>query len=179
MKFLSTKNFEHNMQIPLPEGLINGQALGAVSAMKYGRSTVSYSGCECIAVYNMLLLNGIRKPFPEIVRYMERYRMLLGFWGTDFLALGRCLRHFGLRTRRMFRKKRIAAALRPDCPALAVYWTKRRFASSVHTVCVVPDGSGILTVMNAYNRCDQPVTEPMEGFLHKKLILAYLPCEET
>lgn len=177
MKRLSKKNYEHNKQIPLPEGLLNGQSLGAVSGMKYGRSTVSYSGCECIAVYNALLLHGTPVPFPDVVRYMERFRVLFGFWGTNFLALGHCLRHFGLHVRRYRFRRRIAAALRPGVPALMVYWTKRRFASSVHTVCVWLCNTDTLEIFNAYNSCHTSVTESLLHFLRKKLIFAYIPPE--
>jgi len=175
MKRLSVRNYEHNKQIPLSEGLLNGQSLGAVSGMKYGRSTVSYSGCECIAVYNALYLNGIVIPFPEVVRYMERYRVLFGFWGTNFLALGHCLRHFGLQVKGYRNRRRIAEAISKGTPALMVYWTKRRFASSVHTVCVTPDESDRLVVYNSSNHCGNPVTEALSAFLRRRIICAYIP----
>ena len=179
MKRLSKKNYEHNKQISLPEGLLNGQSLGAVSGMKYGRSTVSYSGCECIAVYNALLLHGTPVPFPDVVRYMERFRVLFGFWGTNFLALGHCLRHFGLRTKRYRSRKKIAAALSPGMPALLVYWTKRRFASSVHTVCVRLCDAETVEILNAYNTCAHPVREKLCDVLRKKLIFAYIPVQDA
>ena len=179
MKRLSTRNYEHNRRISLPDGLLNGQALGAVSGMKYGRSTVSYSGCECIAVYNALLLNGTPVPFADVVRYMERFRVLFGFWGTNFLALGHCLKHFGLRVRRYRFRRRILEAIQPDSPALMVYWTKRRFASSVHTVCVRLCGDDLLEVYNAYNSCKGPIREPLHEFMRKKLIFAYIPAMDT
>ena len=175
MRRLSTKNYDRNRQIPLPEGLLNGQALGAVSGMKYGRSTVSYSGCECIAVYNALLMNGTPFPFPEIARYMERFRVLFGFWGTNFLALGHCLKYFGLHVRRFRSRRKIAAALEPDRPALLVYWTKRRFASSVHTVCIRLCDPDTVEILNAYNTCSHPVREKLPDVLKKKLIFAYIP----
>ncbi len=178
MKRLSKKNYEHNKQISLPEGLLNGQSLGAVSGMKYGRSTVSYSGCECIAVYNALLLHGTPVPFPDVVRYMERFRVLFGFWGTNFLALGWCLRHFGLRTKRYRFRRRIAAALVLYQPALMVYWTKHRFASSVHTVCVRLTDAETLEVFNAYNNCTGSIREALVNFLRKRLIFAYIPKAE-
>ena len=70
MSFFPSRNLKYNEEIPLPAGLIHGQSLGAVSGMKFGLSTVSYSGCEVIAVYNALLLSGRHLPFPVIARYM-------------------------------------------------------------------------------------------------------------
>ena len=179
MRRLSTRNYEHNRQIKLPDGLLSGQGLGRLAEMRYGRSTVSYSGCECIAVYNALMMNGTPVPFAEVARYMERFRVLFGFWGTNFLALGHCLRHFGLRTKRYRSRKKIAAALSPGMPALLVYWTKRRFASSVHTVCVRLCDAETVEILNAYNTCAHPVREKLCDVLRKKLIFAYIPVREA
>ena len=88
MSLLPKQNFRFNREIPLPEGLINGQALGAVSGMKFGLSNMGRSGCEVIAVYNSLLLHRRPVPFLEVARYMERFRVLFGFWGANFLFLG-------------------------------------------------------------------------------------------
>lgn len=174
MGFVSKRNFRHNEKIPLPAGLINGQSLGAVSGMKYGFSTVSYSGCECIAVYNALLLAGIPQPFPAIVRYMERFRVMAGFWGANFLSLGACLRHFGLPAKRVRSRQRLREALEQGSICLAVYWTGKRFRSAVHTVCVRRDRTGEVCVCNMYNNCGTVLHEPVETFPRKPLIFAYI-----
>ena len=174
MGFVSRRNFRHNEQIPLPAGLINGQSLGAVSGMKYGFSTVSYSGCECIAVYNALVLSGRPQPFPVIARYMERFRVMGGFWGANFLSLGHCLRHFGLRARRVRRRSRLTEALGCGKVCLAVYWTGKRFCSPVHTVCVRRAPTGDVMVCNMYNSCGTVLHEPIAAFPRKHLIFAYI-----
>ena len=174
MSFFPSRNLKYNQEIPLPAGLIHGQSLGAVSGMKFGLSTVSYSGCEVIAVYNALLLKGRHLPFPEIARYMERFRMLGGFWGTNFWALGRCLRHFGLASMRVWRRAKLTQALDEGNICIAVYWTKRRFASSVHTVCIRLRPDGHLSICNAYNNCGHMVEMPLSDFLKKKLIMSYI-----
>jgi hypothetical protein len=142
--------------------------------MKYGFSTVSYSGCECIAVYNALLLAGIPQPFPAIVRYMERFRVMAGFWGANFLSLGACLRHFGLPAKRVRSRLRLREALMQGSVCLVVYWTGRRFRSAVHTVCVCRDHTGEVCVCNMYNNCGTVLHEPVESFPRKKLIFAYI-----
>lgn len=173
MGILSKRNFRHNEKIPLPAGLINGQSLGAVSGMKYGLSTVSYSGCECIAVYNALLLAGIPRPFPEIARYMERFRVLGGFWGANFLSLGVCMKHFGLPAKRVRSREKLCAALEQGAVCLVVYWTGKRFRSPVHTVCVRSEGERVC-VCNMYNNVGTVRHEPIGGFPRKKLIFAYI-----
>ena len=174
MKRLSARNFEHNSRIPLPEQPINGQSMGAVSGMKFGRSTVSYSGCEVIAVYNALLLHGTPQPFPEIARYMERFRVLLGFWGANLFLLGRALRHYGLHTKRVRRREKITAALQNGQYALLVYWVGKRFRSPVHTVCIRQGDNGQICVYNQYNNCDHAVHQHPEKMLSRNVMFAYL-----
>ena len=126
MSFFSRRNFRYNQKIPLPEGLINGQALGAVSGMKFGLSNMSRSGCEVIAVYNALLLHHKPAPFLEIARYMERFRVLLGFWGTNFFTLGHCMKHYGLHTDRVRQPEQVRDALMAGKTVVYVYWCGKR-----------------------------------------------------
>ncbi len=174
MKRLSTKNYEHNQKIPLPAEPINGQSLGAVSGMKFGRSTMSYSGCEVISVYNALLLEHRPQPFCEIARYMERFRVMLGFWGTNFLLLGHCLRHFGLRAKRVRSKEKLREAILRGQTCLFVYWVGKRFRSPVHTVCIRQSSEEWLAVYNAYNNCDHVIDVPRAEWLSRRMIFAYL-----
>ena len=173
MSLLPKQNYKYNREIPLPAGLINGQSLGAVSGMKYGLSSISRSGCEVIAVYNALLLHERPAPFIEIARYMERFRVLLGFWGTNFLSLGHCLRHFGLPAKRVRSRMKIAAALETGKSVVYVYWTGRRFRSSVHTVVLQKHGNELL-VYNAYNNCGHTFRKDYRPNLHgKRTIIGY------
>ena len=174
MSFFAFRNFRHNRKIPLPAGLINGQSLGAVSDMKFGLSSMSRSGCEVIAVYNALLLHGMKQDFCEIARYMERFRVLLGFWGTNFFTLGLCLRHFGLRARRVRRPDEAEAALESGKTLVYVYWVGKRFRSSVHTVVLQTEHDALL-VYNAFNHCGHIVRSKYEEYLRKRrMIFGYV-----
>ena len=147
--------------------------------MKYGRSTVSYSGCEVIAVYNALLLHHRPAAFLEIARYMERFRVLLGFWGTNFLSLGHCLKHYGLRTKRVRSPQKVEEALLSGSTVVYVYWVKKRFRSSVHTV-VLQKGRDVLCVYNAYNQCGHVLHVKFEDYLrHRKMIFGYIIEQES
>ena len=174
MSFFSRRNLRYNQKIPLPEGLINGQALGAVSGMKFGLSNMSRSGCEVIAVYNALLLHHKPAPFLEIARYMERFRVLAGFWGANFFALGHCMKHFGLLTDRVRHPEQVRDALMAGKTVVYVYWCGKRLRSSVHTVCLRRHGKG-LHVYNAYNRCGHVYTAKFEDYLQKsRMIFGYI-----
>ena len=174
MSFLPKKNYKYNREIPLPAGLIHGQSLGAVSGMKFGLSNMSRSGCEVIAVYNALLLHGRPAEFTEIAHYMERFRVLLGFWGTNFLSLGHCLKHFGLPAKRVRKREKLEAALESGKTVVYVYWCGKRFRSSVHTVVLQKRGDEIL-ICNAYNQCGHIFRTPYSGFLAaKRTIFGYI-----
>lgn len=174
MSLLPIQNYRFNREIPLPEGLINGQALGAVSGMKFGLSNMSRSGCEVIAVYNALLLHRRPAPFLDISRYMERFRVLFGFWGANFLSLGHCLKHYGLRSKRVRSPEKVRDALKNGQTIVYVYWVKKRFRSSVHTV-VLQLGRENLCVYNAYNQCGHVLHIKEEDYLHgRRMIFGYI-----
>ena len=135
---------------------------------------MSRSGCEVIAVYNALLLHHRPAPFLEIARYMERFRVLLGFWGTNFFSLGHCLKHYGLRTKCVRATQKVEDALRSGKTVVYVYWVKKRFRSSVHTV-VLQKGRDVLCVYNAYNQLGRVLHIGLEDYLHhRKMIFGYI-----
>lgn len=174
MGYFPRRNLRHNQNITLPDGLLNGQGLGELGKMKYGCSTVSYSGCEVIAVYNAQLFLKGKADFCETARYMERFRVLLGFWGSCFLTLGICLRHFGLTARGTRSRRKMLAALQAGQPCLFVYWTGKRFRSSVHTVLIAPEEEAQVRIYNLYNNCDHPVDRPREEFIGGRMIVGYI-----
>jgi hypothetical protein len=143
-------NVRHNTgRVIQPETgkMINGQALGEVSKLRYGLCRMSFNGCEVIAVHNALVWLGMPRPVAEIARYMERFRMLIGFFGCSPYKIGKALRYFG------------ADCERRDYPGdadafIVTFWTKRPFLSSVHTVFCIRDNDGIL-VYNIYNDCPE------------------------
>ena len=62
---------------------INGQNLEPFVDMAYGVSTIGYSGCEAIAVYNFMLLIGKPHSFSSVVSFMQsRFdSVFLSGWG--------------------------------------------------------------------------------------------------
>jgi hypothetical protein len=85
------------------------------------------------------------KPLNEIAFYMERFRVLMGFFGCNAYSLGKALKHFGASYERT----------KNDCGAEAfiiTFWTKIPFLSSIHTVFCVRTEKGI-SVYNRYNNC--------------------------
>lgn len=145
---ISKKNYKHNVRIYDKSQygrMINGQAVDYVSGMYYGLCRMSFNGCEVIAVHNALVY--LKKPLPiyEIARYMERFRVLAGFFGCNVYKVGKALEHFGVKCESS-RKIGNAEVF------IVSFWTGRRFLSSIHTVFCVRQKNGIL-VYNVYNNC--------------------------
>ena len=139
-------NLRHNSErVEQPEfgKMINGQGLGLVSRLRYGICRMSFNGCEVIAVHNALVYLGKPRPLKEIAFYMERFRMLLGFFGCNAYRLGKALEHFGAEY------TRVRSA--DDAKACIIsFWTGIPFLSTIHTVLCVKEEKGI-RVYNRYN----------------------------
>ncbi|MBQ8297357.1 MAG: hypothetical protein IJX77_06205 [Ruminococcus sp.] len=146
IKYLSAqRRYRHNSSLErfAEDEYINGQALGAVSRMRYGLCRMSFNGCGSIAVYNALLYLGQRQRLCDIAVRLERYRMLFGVFGCNPKRLGRVLMQYGIDYEQ------------PENPDEAQafiisFWTGRRFMSSIHTVFGVRKNNDI-RIYNRYN----------------------------
>lgn len=125
--------------------MINGQAVDYVSGMRYGICRMSFNGCEVIAVHNALVYIKKAHSICEISQYMEKFRMLAGFFGCNPHKVGNALGHFGVK----YEKSR-----KIDNSEIFIvsFWTGRRFLSTIHTVFCVRNKNGII-VYNRYNNC--------------------------
>ncbi len=150
MRFFGIKksNYKKNKELSalIKTGeMICGQALGAVGKMRYGICPMSFNGCEVIAVYNALAYLGRPQPLCEVAAYMERFRMLCGFFGCNARYLGKALGHFGAECTRTKSYEGAEAFI-------ITFWTGFPFFSSLHTVFCVRTRKGI-KVYNSYNTC--------------------------
>lgn len=164
-------NYLHNIEKGslIPENkMINGQALGDIAGLKYGLFRMSWCGCEVIAVCNALNYVGKPVPVAEAAHFLERYRLLLGFFGCNAYKLGRALKHFGLESERT---RDISSAK----AFIVSFWTGKRFLSPIHTVFCVRTKKGIM-VYNRYNKCpDVQICRSAEEITGgKKPITAYI-----
>ena len=149
MKITTTKkaNYDHNLACKLKDRMINGQAIADVSQLKYGLCRMSFNGCEVISVYNALQYVGKPQPLQEVAFFLEKYRLLMGFFGCNMFRLGRALEKFGASYERI---SEIG-----DTPAFIIsFWTGRKFLSPIHTVFCTRESDGRIKVYNRYNNCD-------------------------
>ncbi len=147
--------------------MINGQGLGNVSKLRYGLCPMSFNGCEVISVYNALQYIGKPQKLQDIAFFLEKYRMLLGFFGCNMFRLGKALEKFGADYERCDSVKGL--------PAFIVsFWTGKPFLSTVHTVFCVRE-KGRICVYNRYNNCGtvKYAKKPEEIFGRHKPIVVY------
>ncbi len=173
MILLAKHNYQYNQTIPLPTVPVNGQALGAVSGVKFGVGTLAKRGCGVLAVFNALTLCGVRKSLADVTYQMERYRVLGGLFGVNFFALGRALRCFGVQTKRIRSLQAATDFLRNDQVMLMAYWTKKPFLSSAHIICVCGTPDGTVRAYNRYNRSPYAANVPLRELYQRRVIVAF------
>ena len=176
-RFDRKKNAAVRSQAALPDGLLNGQGLGALAALPYGAWNMGSNGCEVIAVYNALQALGRPAPFTELADALERRGLLFnGYGGTNLSAAAACLRAHGVDVAVLRRRDRARfdAALAASGCAILSYWTGptlRRADGSwnmLHTVAVLHGADGV-EVCNFANDSPEPCRcASLEAFLRRE-----------
>lgn len=141
---INTKNID---KLLLKDGYIENQSWW--KRISYGSSTMDYSGCEIIAVYNALFnLNKEQScnNIVELISYFEKHGSALrGFFGTSPRAI-----------ERYFAKKGYDTAISLDGTAKSIEAIENRYetfivtffndvnrlSSGVHTVCITGKRNG-------------------------------------
>ena len=140
---------------------INGQHLPEYCDIPYGNSTLGYSGCEVIALYNMLILRNAEESINSIIDFMvnqfNKTPCLLSGWGMHgkFGAAPQDIASF-LRSREInYQFSFFMSSLNKNGePGIFIvsYWNSAPVVSGYHTVAISYDGSDYV----AYNyNCDR------------------------
>ena len=162
-------NYHYNSQCKCPEigEMINGQAVGDISKIRYGSFYMSFNGCEVIAVHNALIHINKPKSIVEIAFYMERFKVLFGLFGCNVYKIGRALEYFEIKFRRVKKLDDIKSFI-------VSFWNGRPLMSSIHTVFCIRTEKGI-EIYNRYNNCpDIRCYETIDDIIGKrKMIVAY------
>lgn len=155
------------MEQPEYNKMINGQAEGRISKLRYGLFPMSFNGCEVIAVHNALCFLGKPREITEIARFMERYSVLLGLFGCNVFRVGKGLERFGVSSEKV-------KSIDGEGSYILSYWTGRRLFSSIHTVFCTCE-KGRLTVYNRSNHRCTPAEygSPEEAFGKYEPIVVY------
>ncbi len=131
-------------------GFIENQA--ELTDMKYGslfKSSVSYSGCGAIAVYNAFHKLGIRKSFPGVLYAFEELGSALrGALGVSPIAIFFYMKKHCPGMKVNFR---LNANVTPDLAVATVFNDKYNLFKALHTVCIEKTDKGYV-IHNAYRR---------------------------
>lgn len=145
-----------------PQGYIAGRYIenqAEWAEIRYGSSTMAFSGCEIMAVYNALLALGKEmtpQDMVELISAFERMGAVLrGKWGSSYYAVYNYFVENGFETtftcsRNMKRINEIGE--RYDTIVLTAYNNQYDIRSMIHTISVTKDENGHYTMHNAYKR---------------------------
>ncbi|MBP1545068.1 MAG: hypothetical protein J6A37_00535 [Oscillospiraceae bacterium] len=150
------RNYEKNIRLRKPAGLINGQKSCNVSKHRMGIASVSFNGCAPIAVYNALYAAGHNPDFSLITLGIDSFALRMGgLLGTDPKKLEDC-----------FAKCRIAAVKAKDYTdfvnvmgavkvGIICYWVAKPKKSLLHFAAVINCGEGY-DVCNRFSNRKKP-----------------------
>lgn len=111
VKFLAPKtgetqelrSYKENQKLDhaIPQRPITNQQ--SLSEMRYGASDVGKTGCEAVAIYNILLLRGMPCPLSDIIFTLQRAGTLVneGKWGTNPYTIKRVLDYYHINNERI------------------------------------------------------------------------------
>lgn len=139
------KNRFHNAEFSGKiNGMINGQSTGIIPDLRYGLFSMSYNGCEVIAVYNALVYLNKNMPLDEVSYIMEKHRILLGAFGSNPYCFDKLGDSLSLKAERIYKTDGISAFI-------ISLWCGKPFFSGIHTMFCILD-KGRITVYNRYNQ---------------------------
>ncbi len=131
--------------------------------LRFGRTSVRFSGCEVIAVYNALVdlsqdfSSDIPFSFPELLHIFEKKGIIFsGIFGTSPKMLERFLKSLGLGvTMSVHEKDFERIANDHDYLLYTFYNDKNDIRAQIHTV-YISNKKGTYTVHNLYGNGERP-----------------------
>lgn len=127
--------------------------------IRYGLSTMAFSGCEIMAVYNALHALGKEMTLQDMVKLISAFERMgavrRGKWGSSYYAVYSYFVEHGFEasftcSRNVKRINEIGE--RCDTVVLTAYNNRYDIRSMIHTISVTKDENGHYTMHNAYKR---------------------------
>jgi len=155
----NTQNFKnHTEQISSNNGYIEDQS--NYIDMYYGNKTISFCGCEIIAVYNAFYdLTGKHDiSFPQMINDFEKDGIVLsGFFGTAPKAIDDYFKKKGFKTLCSSKKEEYdEIAERTDAIIFTLYNDKYDIFNMVHTMNITKKNNKYFVHNNGYNSFLEP-----------------------
>ena len=166
---LAKKHYEHNVvclrdsKFFTPGCLIENQSQWADVRFGRGKSNMSYSGCEIIAVANALISTGEVLSAEDMAGLINRFEkngmVFQGRFGTYPMALRNYLRRKGYKLSSTLStkvEKIQAIGDRFSRIIVTAYNDDKNIMAAVHTVCITKDENGKFVIHNGYRPGYQP-----------------------
>lgn len=128
-------------------------------SVRFGLSTMQYSGCEIMAVYNALLDLGNKMTAQDMAELIGEFEqkgaILCGKWGCTPQSIGQYFRRCGYNvasTTLAHPDSINAIGKNSKSVILTVYNDRNDIRKMIHTVSVTKDNSGNYIIHNTYKR---------------------------
>ena len=121
---------------------IKDQSSNLCNKLRYGDYSLSYNGCELIAIYNALRYIKKEQPLPKIILEAELNYLQLafssGFWGTDPLKIKHYLNAHNIKYSMMttYNKSDFVTKVESSRITIVSTWNGVPYLSSLHTYCI-------------------------------------------
>lgn len=152
----ASRNYAHNKKNDKTNGkLVYGQGNKSVKNMKYGWKKLDYNGCEIIAVYNALKLQGYKGVnLPDIIAEFELNNMawLRGMLGTKPSDLSKYFIAHKIGVNSYERLKDFKNATKVNSVYIVSFWNDSIPFDGIHTITVKDTRIGGRRKYVAYNR---------------------------
>ncbi len=148
-RLLAERNFDVNAKCDADPAttsenrLVGDQNGVRGSSFVYGKYPARHNACEAIAVHNAKVLLGVPSTLSETIARFQTLRAMIfgGFFGSNIYKIGRVLKSYGIKYKRIFRKKR----LREDGLFIISFWNEKPLKNGIHTVALTFDETGYKT----------------------------------
>jgi len=129
---VSIKNYQFNSEHDVVDRYVYGQEVDSAAAMKYGKSTVSVSGCGPLAAFNALNHFGFSVPLSKVIYFMERNGAVAGGkYGTVPDAITLLLQTYGMELDVYDSFRGFQNEVQPGDAFILGYWNEAASATEV------------------------------------------------
>ena len=169
-----TKNLA--IERDLVTGPITNQS--KLSQMAYGDTNVGKSGCEAVAIYNVMLLKGRPKPISDIIQDLQVQQTLVnrGRWGTNPFEMTRVLDEYNLYYEIMETVDEAEEKMGPGEMLLVTVWNHgKKPLRGIHGYVILMRDEGDYLIFNKnYKNAPETAATLVEAIGDGSYIVGYL-----
>ena len=137
-----------------------------VSACRLGYTSVSFAGCEAIAMYDAMIALGDKQSFADILLYCEQHSYAMSLLGTDWEAIPEYFEKKGYDVKYGYNYKDYNNLLDNSQACICTFWTDDGVDAGIHTVYLFKQSDGQIVVYNRFSDIsEEKPYESIEKFI--------------